>query len=106
MVFDRQQVLGRRQRERIDGAQRLAGTDLFEADLGRGSLGVVTGDAVAGGEPDMTVGFNRKVLDLLIDQAVAALDLSAYREFAAFQLSSPGVLRLEVARMYERMRAR
>ena len=41
-----------------------------------------------------------------VDEAVAALDLSAYREFAAFQLTAPGVLKLEVARMYERLRAR
>ena len=41
-----------------------------------------------------------------VDEAVAALDLSAYREFAAFQLTAPGVLRLEVSRMYVRLRAR
>ena len=41
-----------------------------------------------------------------VDEAVAALDLSAYKEFAAFQLTAPGVLRLEVSRMYERLRAR
>lgn len=43
---------------------------------------------------------------LTVDQAVAALDLSAYAQFAAFQLGSPAVLRLEVARMYERLRPR
>ncbi len=41
-----------------------------------------------------------------VDEAVAALDLSDYTEFAAFQLNAPGVLKLEVARMYERLRAR
>ena len=41
-----------------------------------------------------------------VDEAVAALDLSAYAEFAAFQLAAPAVLRLEVSRMYERLRAR
>lgn len=41
-----------------------------------------------------------------VEEAVAALDLSAYGEFAAFQLGAPGVLQLEVRRMYERLRAR
>lgn len=40
---------------------------------------------------------------LTVDEAVAALDFSGYEDFATFQLGSPGVLRLEVARMYQRM---
>lgn len=40
---------------------------------------------------------------LTVEQAVAALDLSGYEEFAAFQIGSPGVLELEVGRMYERL---
>ena len=38
-----------------------------------------------------------------VDEAVAALDLSGYEDFAAFQLAAPGVLALEVGRMYERL---
>ena len=40
---------------------------------------------------------------LSVADAVAALDLSGYEDFAAFQLGTPGVLELEVGRMYERL---
>ena len=44
-----------------------------------------------------------KAAGLSIAEAVEALDLSDYAEFAAFQLSAPGVLALEVGRMYQRL---
>ncbi len=40
---------------------------------------------------------------LSVDEAVAALDMTGYEEFAAFNINTPGVLALEVARMYERL---
>lgn len=40
-----------------------------------------------------------------VEQAVADLDMTGYEEFAAFNINTPGVLALEVARMYERIEA-
>ena len=38
---------------------------------------------------------------LTVKEAKAKLDLSAYQGFAQFQLNAPGVLDIEVARMYQ-----
>lgn len=38
---------------------------------------------------------------LTVDQAVEALDMTGYEEYAAFNINTPGVLALEVGRMYQ-----
>ncbi len=38
-------------------------------------------------------------------EAATAIEFSGYQEFAAFQVAAPAVVQLEVARMYERMKA-
>ena len=40
---------------------------------------------------------------LTVAETLEALDLSDYEDFAVFQLNTPGVLELEVGRMYERL---
>ena len=40
---------------------------------------------------------------LSVEEAVAALDMTGYEEYAAFNINTPGVLALEVTRMYQRM---